>query len=301
MGPLILVTGRDGQLGRALARSLAPLGRIVAWGRLEADFLAPDGIAPRLDALGPDVIANAAAWTGVDLAETRPGPARLANAEAPARLAAWAARRGALLVHFSTDYVFDGAKDGPYGETDPPAPLNAYGRTKLLGDQAVLASGGPHLVLRTSWVYSLTGQNFPRTILRLAQTRPELTVNDDQIGAPTSASFLAAATALAVRDFLSGRATGPGLYNLVPAGQTSWLGYARHLLDRALALGLPFPSGLPALRPSYGPDPQRPALRPLNSRLSTEKIRRTLDIHCPPWQQDVELFLRDLLALGLAH
>ncbi|MDR2367234.1 MAG: dTDP-4-dehydrorhamnose reductase [Deltaproteobacteria bacterium] len=290
--PLILVTGRDGQLGGALGHSLSPLGPIVSWGRQEADFSRPLEIESKLNDLKPSIIANAAAWTKVDLAESHPDEARLANAGTPAVVSAWAKRHGAFLVHYSTDYVFDGSKALPYDENDPPNPLNVYGRTKLDGDLAVLANLGKGFVFRTGWVFSAAGQNFPKTILRLAASQTTLTINDDQTGAPTSAEFLAAATALVIRDYLQGQAHPYGLYNLSSSGQTTWRGYAEYLLRSARALGFPLPGT--TIRPAYGPDPSRPAKRPLNSRLDTSKARLNLSLSCPPWQDEVDKFLSRL-------
>ncbi|MDR0621166.1 MAG: dTDP-4-dehydrorhamnose reductase [Deltaproteobacteria bacterium] len=293
MAPKLLITGRNGQLGRALTQSLAPLGELVALGRAEADFLNPQGVLAALEAAKPDVVVNAAAWTKVDLAESSPQEARQTNALTPAALAGWAKSRGAVFVGYSTDYVFDGAKSSPYSELDTPNPLNVYGQTKLEGDLAVLAQNDRSYVFRTSWVYSTQGQNFPKTILRLALAQPRLAINDDQTGAPTSAEFLAAATSQALADCLNGRPGPPGLYNLTASGATTWLGFAERLLAQARALGLPLPPTT-QIAPTYGPDPSRPAKRPLNSRLDTAKAQRQLGLVCPPWQDGVDQFLARL-------
>jgi dTDP-4-dehydrorhamnose reductase len=293
-----LILGRHGQLGRALASALSPLGRLILAGRGAVD---PKSPRAALSAIRPTVIVNAAAYTKVDLAESHEAEAAIDNALLPGALAAWAAEAGALLVHYSTDYVFDGKKDGPYLETDAPAPLNAYGRTKLAGDEAVLGAGGRCLVFRTSWVYSLIGQNFPKTILGLARQKAELVINDDQVGAPVSADLLAAVTALAVARHQSAPESAPvGLMNLASQGETSWLGFARWLVEKARELRMPIPEGLPRLLPAYGPDPSRPALRPLNSRLDCSKASEALGLHLPHWTHHAERLLEDLAAIGPA-
>ncbi|MDR2300947.1 MAG: dTDP-4-dehydrorhamnose reductase, partial [Deltaproteobacteria bacterium] len=276
--PKILITGRDGQLGQALARSLSPLGPIVALGRQEADFLKPSALENKLKELKPTVIVNAAAWTKVDLAQCRPNEARLVNADSPLAISAWARDNDAFFIHYSTDYVFDGQKPGPYTELDAPNPLNVYGQTKLEGDLGILNNLAKGYVFRTSWVFSPLGSNFPKTILRLAKTQSDLTVNDDQRGAPTSADFLAALTALAIRDHLQDRPHPPGLYNLTCSGQTTWHGYADYLLHAAKLQGFSFHHNPFVLTPSYGPNPNRPAKRPLNSLLDTSKIQLELNI-----------------------
>jgi dTDP-4-dehydrorhamnose reductase len=289
----ILVVGRNGQLGRELMTALAPLGPLTAWGRKET---APGALEKGLDRLTPAVIVNAAAWTRVDAAEAEPEEARLANASLPAALAAWAERRGALLVHYSTDYVFDGAKRSPYLETDPANPLNAYGRTKLEGDSAVLERAPGSVIFRTSWVYSNQGRNFPETILAMARTEPELEIDDRQVGAPTPAWLLAQSTCLAVRQRLQGSVSPAGLYNLAAAGETTWLGFARRLLERARDMGLPLRPNRPHLAtPGPGVEPRR-ARRPLNSRLDTSKIRRDLGIVCPDWRWCLDRFLETVIA-----
>jgi dTDP-4-dehydrorhamnose reductase len=294
LSPTILVTGRDGQLGRALALTLSPLGQLTTWGRKEADFTKPAELTDKLEALQPHFIVNAAAWTKVDLAESQPDAALLVNTKSPALLADWAAKNNSFLIHYSTDYVFDGTKPSPYTESDSPNPINAYGQTKLTGDQAILDSGVKGLIFRTSWVFSLFGVNFPKTILKLAAVQPSLTINDDQIGAPTSAEFLAAATAAIIRDILSGATPPLGLYNLTCAGQTSWLGYATYLLSKARSLGFSFPTTLTSLQPSYGLDPSRPAKRPLNSLLDNSRLETLLNIHRPTWQEEIDKLLRSL-------
>jgi len=281
----ILLLGKNGQVGHELCRSLPPLGSVAACDYPEIDFERPAELAALVDREAADVVVNAAAYTAVDRAEAEPDRARLINADAVAALAAAVARRRALLVHYSTDYVFDGTKTGPYVETDAPAPLGVYGATKLAGEQA--AAAGRHYVLRTSWVYGVHGANFVRTILRLAREREELRVVDDQTGAPTAAALLADVTAT-----LIGRATRPGaapaagVYHAVPGGHTTWHGFARFILERARDRGLPLrvqPEAVQAIPSSAYPTPAR---RPHNSRLDTGKLTAALGIALPAWQDD---------------
>jgi dTDP-4-dehydrorhamnose reductase len=282
----ILLLGKDGQVGHELCRTLPALGRVVALDRPAIDFEQPAELAALVDREAPDVVVNAAAYTAVDRAEAEPDRARLVNADAVAALAAAAAGRGALFIHYSTDYVFDGTKAGPYVETDAPAPLGVYGATKLAGEQSA-AAAGRHYVLRTSWVHGAHGANFVRTILRLARERDALRVVDDQTGAPTSAALLADVTAA-----LIGRATRPetapasGVYHVVPRGHTTWYGFARFILARAGDRGLPLriqPEAVQAIPSSAYPTPAR---RPLNSRLDTAKITSALGIALSDWQDD---------------
>lgn len=281
----ILLLGKNGQVGHELCRTLPPLGSVAAFDYPEIDFERPAELAAVVDREAADVVVNAAAYTAVDRAETEPDRARLINADAVAALAAAVARRRALLVHYSTDYVFDGTKTGPYVETDAPAPLGVYGATKLAGEQA--AAAGRHYVLRTSWVYGVHGANFVRTILRLAREREELRVVDDQTGAPTAAALLADVTAT-----LIGRATGTGaapaagVYHAVPGGHTTWHGFARFILERARDRGLPLrvqPEAVEAIPSSAYPTPAR---RPHNSRLDTGKLTAALGVTLPAWQHD---------------
>jgi dTDP-4-dehydrorhamnose reductase len=278
---------------------MSPLGKICLWGRREADFLKPLDIEAKLEALKPDIIVNAAAWTKVDLAESQPIAANIVNNLIPSLLATWSAKNSSLLIHYSTDYVFDGSKESAYSETDRPNPLNIYGQTKLDGDLAILNNTKKVYIFRTSWVFSLIGQNFPKTILKLASEKPELTINNDQIGSPTSAEFLAAVTAVVIRDYLSNLPQQYGLYNLTSNGETSWLGYAQYLLAKARELGFTFFSDQTTLIPSYGPNPQRPAKRPLNSRLDPTKIESQLKITRPTWQEEIDKLLRAMALLGL--
>ena len=285
----IVLFGSGGQVGRELGQVLPSLGRLAAFGRDEADLERPDVIRTLLRRESPDVVVNAAAYTAVDKAESEPERARQINADAVAVMAAEVARRGGWLVHYSTDYVFDGAKSGSYAEADPTGPLSVYGATKLAGEQLVAASGCRHLVFRTSWVYAAHGSNFIRTILRLGQERDELSVVDDQIGAPTSASRIAAVTAAAISRLAAGEAEMPasGIYHLTASGATSWHGYAEFIIAAARAAGLPMRVTSDRVRPIPSSAWPQAARRPANSRLDTAKLQRTFDVILPPWQEDV--------------
>ena len=295
----ILLLGKNGQVGWELQRSLAPLGELVALdfdspGPLSADFSRPESLAATVQAVAPDVIVNAAAHTAVDKAESEPDLARAINAAAPGVLAREAAARGAWLVHYSTDYVFDGSGSAPRDEEAPTGPLNVYGQTKLEGEQAIRASGCRHLILRTSWVYGARGGNFARTMLKLAQEREALRVIDDQIGAPTGADLLADLTAHMVRAARVD-ASVAGTYHAVAAGETSWHGYASHVIDFARAAGLALKvaeSAIEAVPTTAFPTPAR---RPLNSRLATRRIRERFGFALPDWRAGVERMLTEVL------
>jgi dTDP-4-dehydrorhamnose reductase len=294
----ILLFGKGGQVGWELQRSLAPLGRIVAldWqpeGRLCGDFTDLAGLAACVRAVAPDVVVNAAAHTAVDQAESEPERARTINALAPAVLAAEAARLNAWLVHYSTDYVFDGSGDTAWREGDATGPLGVYGRTKLAGEQAV-AGHDRHLIFRTSWVFAARGNNFARTMLRLANEREQIKVVADQIGAPTGAELLADVTAHAIRRVCQ-QPDLAGLYHLVAAGETSWHGYARHVIERARQAGQAIrvaPEAIVAVPSSAYP---APAPRPLNSRLDTRKLQTAFDLRLPDWQDGVDRMLEEIL------
>ncbi|HZW26109.1 MAG TPA: dTDP-4-dehydrorhamnose reductase [Gallionella sp.] len=294
----ILLFGKNGQVGWELQRSLAPLGELVALDSHSADFCGdfadPDGIARTVRAIAPDVIVNAAAHTAVDKAESEPELAHAINSVAPGVLAREAAALDAWLVHYSTDYVFDGSGESPWGETDPVAPLSVYGSTKLEGEQLIAHSGCKHLIFRTSWVYGARGGNFARTMLRLAQERERLTVIDDQVGAPTGADLLADVTAHAIRTALR-QPELSGLYHLVAGGETSWHGYARFVIESARQAGLPIkvaPESIEAVPTSAFPTPAR---RPHNSRLNTTKLQQAFGLHLPPWQTGVTRMLTEIL------
>lgn len=293
----ILLLGRNGQVGWELQRSLAPLGDIVALDRGDdpsADFLRPDELIRTVKDVGPDVIVNAAAYTAVDNAEKEPELAAAINAEGPKLLADQARELGAWLIHYSTDYVFDGTGDAARSETEPTAPLNVYGQTKLDGERAVIESGCKHLILRTSWVYAARGGNFAKTILRLAQERDQLNIINDQIGAPTGADLIADVTAHCLR-LVHQQPELAGLYHLVAAGETSWHGYAQYALHLADEMGVALkvaPASLCAVGSEAFPTP---AQRPKNSRLDTHKIRSAFDLHLPHWQTGVRRLLTELL------
>lgn len=298
----ILVTGRNGQVGWELTRTLMPLGRVVAWGRNDADLADAGALRTAVAALRPDVIVNAAAYTAVDRAESEPELAKRINAEAPAVLAEEARRSGALLLHFSTDYVFDGAKAGAYSEDDPPNPINAYGRSKLAGEEAIRAVAPDCLILRVSWVYSARGSNFLRTILRLAREREELRVVADQFGAPTWARFIAEATSQVVARALEERRRGDfssDLFHLAAAGETSWHGFAETLLREAARLPQAAAIRTTSILPIGTADYPLPAPRPRNSRMSTERIQVRYGLALPPWETGVRLCLEELAGNGV--
>ena len=282
----ILLLGKNGQLGWELQRSLAPLGELVALDRQGASGLCgdlgePDGLAATVRALRPDVIVNAAAYTAVDRAESEPDLARRINAHAPAVLAREAAARGALLLHYSTDYVFHGHGQRPWAEDDPTGPLNVYGQTKLDGEQAIVQAGCRHLILRTSWVYAARGGNFARTMLRLARQQPRLTVIDDQWGAPTGAELIADVSAHAIAQ-LRARPDKAGIYHLAAAGETNWFSYAKHVIARAQSTQSAIEYVVKDILPIPSSAYPVAATRPHNSRLDTRKLRTAFDLHLPP-------------------
>jgi dTDP-4-dehydrorhamnose reductase len=283
----LLILGRDGQVGTALTQLLAPLGTIVAYGRQGADYSRPDELAGLVKREQPDVIVNAAAYTAVDKAESEPELARLVNAEAPTVLARAAAESGAWLIHYSTDYVFDGSGDTPWVENAPTGPLNIYGETKLAGELGIAAAGGRHLIFRTSWVHAPGGGNFIAKMLSLAQSRDELKVIDDQVGAPTSARLIAEVTARAIERIEADRPIAAGVYHLAAAGETSWNGYARYIIGETIRRGLPLRTTPGKVMPVPSSAFPTPARRPLNSRLSTLKLRDALAIDLPDWRADV--------------
>lgn len=290
-GLRILVTGRDGQVGRELTRSLAGLGEVTATGRAELDLSSDDSIRSVVREVRPHLIVNAAAYTAVDKAESEPDFARRINAEAVATLAAEAKAVGAAVMHYSTDYVFDGSKATPYVEDDATHPLNVYGRTKLAGERALTVAGIPTLVLRTSWVYSGEGKNFLLTILQLAEEKPELRIVDDQIGAPTWSRDIAVATASVVARWREGRFTddNSGVYHMTAAGKTSWYGFAAE----AIRLRSQFAAGtkLAKLTPISSAEYPMPAARPKNSQLSCEKLAQVFDCRLPDWKASLATFL----------
>lgn len=294
----ILLFGKGGQVGWELQRSLAPLGKVTGVDFDSTDFCGDfsrlDGLADTVRQLRPDVIVNAAAHTAVDKAESEPGLARTLNALAPGVLAEEGARLGASLIHYSTDYVFDGSGERPWSEQDVPAPLSVYGQTKLEGEQRIQASGIRHLILRTSWVYAARGGNFAKTMLRLAAERERLTVIDDQIGAPTGADLLADVTAHGIRA-LQAQPALSGLYHLVAAGETSWHGYASFVIHHARRAGLSLRVADDGIAPVSTAAFPTPARRPHNSRMRTDKLQNAFGLHLPPWQQGVARMLDEIL------
>jgi len=294
----ILLFGRGGQVGWELQRALSPLGGVIALDRsgkggLCGDLADADGIVDTVRRTKADVIVNAAAYTAVDAAEREPNLARAINADAPARLAAAARMQDAWLVHYSTDYVFDGSGSDPWGESDVPRPLNVYGRTKLEGEEAIRTSGCRHLVLRTSWVYAARRRNFVSTMLRLACERDALQVVDDQIGAPTGAELIADVTAHALANVRRNRVTG-GLHHLAASGRTSWHGYARFVIARARTLGWPVRVEDDAIEPVSSSAFATAAERPQNSRLDCRRIEHEFGLRMPDWQCGVERVLLEL-------
>jgi dTDP-4-dehydrorhamnose reductase len=305
----ILLLGKNGQVGWELQRALAPLGEVLALDRhparwngkeLVGDLGEPKALGSALDGYAPQIIVNAAAYTAVDKAESEPGLADQINHRAVAQLAAWAQAKGALLVHYSTDYVFDGSGSQAWVETDATAPLNTYGRSKLAGEDAIRASGCAHFIFRTSWVYGLHGQNFAKTMLRLAQTRDRLNVVNDQWGAPTPASLIADVTAHAIRAGQPLPSSAPGAadtvlsgtYHLAPQGETTWQAYAQCVLDEARAAGMALrvtPEQVGGIPSSQYPTP---AARPHNSRLNCNKLAQRLGLHLPHWEHEVRRTVR---------
>lgn len=293
----ILLFGKGGQVGWELQRSLAPLGELVALDfdstDHHADFSRPAALADTVRAVRPDVIVNAAAHTAVDKAEAEPEFAATLNAEAPRVLAAEAAALGAWLVHFSTDYVFDGSGTASRDEAAATGPLSVYGRTKLEGEKHIRDSGCKHLIFRTSWVYAARGGNFARTMLKLAAERDTLSVIDDQVGAPTGADLLADVTAHAIRAVRHDERLG-GTYHAVAAGETSWHGYARFVIEWARENGLPVKVAATAINAVPTSAYPTAARRPLNSRLDTQKLRSAFGLTLPDWQSGVQRMLQEI-------
>jgi len=295
----VLLLGPNGQVGWELQRSLAPLGEVISLGRegrdgLCGDLTRLDALAETVRAVKPGVIVNAAAYTAVDEAESEPNTAHTANAEGPGVLAREAAQSGAWLVHYSTDYVFDGSGERPWNETDSTAPLNVYGKTKLEGEEAIQASGCKHLVFRTSWVYAARSNNFAKTMLHLATERQQLKVISDQVGAPTGAELISDVTAHTLR-FAQEHPGASGLYHLAAAAETSWHGYAGFVIEQARKANKPLVvqdiSAIPTT------DYPTPAQRPLNSRLDCRKLRDTFGLHLPEWQTGVARMLKETQGL----
>ena len=296
----ILLLGKNGQVGWELQRSLAPLGEVLALDRHSTaycgDLSKPEELSQTVLVYKPDFIVNAAAHTAVDKAESEPELTKVLNTDAPAVLAKAAAQVGAWLVHYSTDYVFDGSGTQPRQEGEGTGPLSVYGQTKLDGEKAIVASGCKYLIFRTSWVYSARGGNFAKTMLRLAQERDKLTVINDQHGAPTGADLVADVTALALRSVVGTcNADLSGVYHLVASGETTWHGYASYVIEKAQAIN----SNLQIKATEVAPVPTSafptPAMRPLNSRLCTAKLIQAFGLTLPPWQQGVDRMLAEIL------
>ena len=294
----LLLLGKGGQVGWELQRSLAPLGELVALDfdstDFHADFSRPEQLADTVLKVRPDVIVNAAAHTAVDKAESEPEFARKLNATSPGVVAEAAQQIGALMVHYSTDYVFDGSGSTPWKEDDATGPLSVYGQTKLEGEQLVAQRCAKHLIFRTSWVYAARGGNFAKTMLRLAKERDKLTVIDDQFGAPTGAELLADVTAHAIRATLQDP-TKAGLYHAIAGGETTWHGYARFVLGMAQQAGVELKAGPDAVEAVPTSAFPTPAKRPHNSRLDTTKLQTTFGLRLPPWQDGVARMLRETL------
>ena len=291
----ILLLGKNGQVGWELQRSLAPLGKVIALDRtgqegLCGDISDLDGLRNTIEQINPDILINAAGYTAVDLAQSEPEQAATLNHHAPALMAELMKAQGGCLVHYSTDYVFDGSGNQPWKEADSTGPLNVYGATKLAGEQAIQASGCQHLIFRTSWVYASRGNNFAKTMLRLAQERETLNVINDQVGAPTGAELIADVTAHALRQWQDQPAAA-GLYHLAAQGETSWYDYAQYVFDWARSEGLPL--ALQSLNPIPSEDYPVPAIRPQNSRLDGQKLEITFDLQLPDWKQGVERMLQE--------
>ncbi|MCU0773838.1 MAG: dTDP-4-dehydrorhamnose reductase [Ideonella sp.] len=301
----LLLVGKDGQVGWELQRSLSPLGTLVALGRRAEpgrpalDVTDADAVRAIAEDLRPQVIVNAAAYTAVDRAESEPERAEAVNVHAPAALAEAARRHDALLVHYSTDYVFDGSGATPWREDSPTGPLGVYGRTKLEGELAIQASGARHLIVRTSWVYAARGGNFARTMIRLAGERERLAVVNDQVGAPTGADLIADVTAHLVRAVALQAADdgepASGVYHLAAAGQTNWHEYACRVIETARRSGRPVKVEPQAIAPIRTADYPTPAARPLNSRLDCSRLERRFGLRMPPWQDGVDRMLAEIL------
>lgn len=285
----ILVIGKNGQVGWELRRTLAPLAQVTAVDYPDIDLTQPDSIRQTVRAAQPQVIINAAAYTAVDKAESEPDLAMKINGVAPGILAEEARSRGALLVHYSTDYIFDGARREPYVETDAPNPQGAYGRTKAAGDEAVKAAGGPHLVFRLCWVYGARGQNFMLTMMRLARERDTLRVVNDQVGCPTWSRVIAETTTLALKQTIGARDWNAftGFYHLAASGTTSWHGFAQAIVDLMPASG----KKCTAVQPIATSEYPTPAARPAYSVLDCGKLERTFRLRLPHWKDSLELVL----------
>jgi len=286
----ILLLGKTGQVGFELHRTLSPLGTITAPGREKLDLTNEQAVTDYLAQIQPNLIVNAAAYTAVDAAEENQQAAQRLNAGLPKQLAEYAKANNARLVHYSSDYVYPGTGSEAWQETSPTGPLSVYGQTKLEGDQAIEQSGAGHLIFRTSWVYSARGNNFMKTMLRLAQSKEELSIVADQVGAPTPARLIAQVTALAIHGQLK-----TGLYHLAPRGETSWHGFAQEIFRQAQRAGETLSMGPDNARAIPTSDYPTPAKRPLNSRMALSKLEGALNIQLPDWQSQLTLTLNEYL------
>jgi dTDP-4-dehydrorhamnose reductase len=286
----ILLLGKTGQVGFELHRTLSPLATIIAPGREQLDLTNEQAVTNYLAQTQPNLIVNAAAYTAVDAAEENQQAAQRLNAGLPKQLAEYAKANNARLVHFSSDYVYPGTGNEPWQEPSLTGPLSVYGRTKLEGDEAIEQSGADHLIFRTSWVYSARGNNFMKTMLRLAQSKPELKIVADQIGAPTPARLIAQVTTLAIHSQLK-----TGLYHLAPRGETSWHGFAQEIFSQAQQAGEQLSMGPENAYAIPTSDYPTPAKRPLNSRMALNKLERALNIQLPDWQSQLALTLNEYL------
>lgn len=293
----ILLLGKNGQVGWELQRSLAPLGEVIALSSASTDYCGDlanlEGLAQTVRSVVPDVIVNAAAYTAVDKAETDAEQARIVNALAPGVLAVEAKKLGAWLIHYSTDYVFDGNGTHFWRETDATGALSVYGQTKLEGEQALASAGGHHLILRTSWVYAARGANFAKTMLRLASEREQLNVINDQFGAPTGAELIADLTAHCIRHAVLHPEVS-GLYHLAADNVTSWYDYARFVIEAARSVGMSIKVAPEAIKPIPASAYPLPAPRPFNSRLNTHKLQDTFGLILPDWQSGITRMLAEL-------
>ena len=293
----ILLFGKNGQVGWELQRSLAPLGTLIALDRSSLDFCGDltnlEGIRNTILAVAPDVIVNAAAYTSVDKAEAEPELAQLINAAAPAVMAEAAQKIDALLVHYSTDYVFNGEGNLPWQEDSATAPLNEYGRSKLSGELAIVKSAGNYLIFRTSWVYAVRGNNFIKTMLRLARTQSQLNVINDQFGVPTGADLIADISAHAIANYH--RNSVPGIYHLAASGITTWHEYAKFIIGFAIEKQQTLKASPEAVAPVASGAFKTAAIRPLNSRLNTDKLSQVFKLQLPAWQVGVRHVLTEIL------
>ena len=286
----ILLLGKTGQVGFELHRALSPLGAISAPGRAELDLMDEQAVTAYLANTRPKLIVNAAAWTAVDAAEEQQADAERLNAGLPEQLSAWAKVQNCRLVHYSSDYVYPGTGDSPWQETSTTGPLSYYGKTKLEGDRAIEQNGADHLIFRTSWVYSARGNNFMKTMLRLAKSKTELKIVADQIGAPTPARLIAQVTTLAIHSKLEN-----GLYHLAPRGETSWHGFAAEIFKQAASAGEELALNPENAHPIPTSAYPTPAKRPLNSRVDVTRLEQALNIQLPDWQSQLALTLGEYL------